>query len=147
MRVDIGRVADRLFDGFLGLPGQSHDEGAVSLDAEVVAILGKSARNVDQDPFDVVQDFLVAGFIADQQQAQAACSRNTLSVLLRNVRLGMCMTNVRHTKLVNSLAISFGARTIVCERCRRREKNFLTSGNAFCAQAISSTTWPTERLR
>jgi hypothetical protein len=60
MRIDLGRVTDSLFDRFLGLSWQAHDEGAVDHDAEVVAILGESAGDVDQDSLlDIVQDLLI----------------------------------------------------------------------------------------
>ena len=66
-------VAKRMVSSIVSLvsPGRPEDEGAVDGDAELVAVLGEAARHVDQHALlDVVQDLLVAGFVADQQQAQ-----------------------------------------------------------------------------
>src|SRR6516225_1820541 len=68
MRIDLVCRPQREIKKLLGLSWQSHDEGAVDHDAELVAILGKSACDVDQDSLlDVVQYLLIAGLIADQQ--------------------------------------------------------------------------------
>src|ERR1700676_2450115 len=71
VRIDFLRVLDRLFDGCLRLAGQTEDEGAVNLDAELAAVFAEAPRDVrTQALLDVQQDLVVARFIADQQQAQ-----------------------------------------------------------------------------
>ncbi len=58
----------------LRLARQPEDEGAVNLDAEFVAVLGEALGHVDQHALlDVVQDLLVAGFVADHEQPAARC--------------------------------------------------------------------------
>ena len=77
VRIDLGREADRLLDRLLALARQAEDEGAVDGDAELVAILGEALGDVDQHALlDVVQDLLVAGLVADQQQAQAVVAHD-----------------------------------------------------------------------
>ena len=52
VRVDLGGEADRLLDRLLRLARQAQDEGAVDLDAELVAVLGEAlARTSIRMPF------------------------------------------------------------------------------------------------
>jgi len=58
-------------------------------DAEVVAILGEAAREFDAHALlDVEQDLLIAGLVADQQQAQARLLHD-LQSLARHVGFGI----------------------------------------------------------
>src|SRR5581483_9710235 len=69
--VDPGGEPDRLLDRLRRLAGQAEDEGAVYLDAKVVAVAGEAFCDFDPHTlFDVVQDLLVTAFVADEQQAQ-----------------------------------------------------------------------------
>ena len=89
VRVDPWRPADRLGDRLAGLARQAEDEGAVDGDAELVAVLGELLGDLDAHALlDVVQDLLVAGLVADQQQAQAAFLEH-LQRLARHVGLGV----------------------------------------------------------
>ena len=72
-----------------GLARQPEDEGAVDHDAELAAVLGEAARDVGaQALLDVQQDLVVAGFVADQQQAQAVFLHD-LQRLVGHVGLGV----------------------------------------------------------
>ena len=73
----------------LALARQAEDEGAVDLDAELVAVLGELLRDVDQHALlDVVQDLLVAGLVADDEQPAAVVGQH-LEGLARHVALGV----------------------------------------------------------
>ena len=86
---------DRLLDRLARLARQAEDEGAVDRDAELVAVLGEAARDVGAQAFlDVVQDLVVAGFVADQQQAQAVVVHD-LQGLVRHIGLGVAATRSR----------------------------------------------------
>jgi len=113
----------------------------VDRDAERVTVLGEAPGNVDQDALlDVVQDLLVAGFIADR----SPLSRSTFRVLCGT--FGLALQDQVTPSFLSSLAIS-SARGQSSVNVSSSKKNSLTCGNACFAQAISSTTWPTERLR
>jgi hypothetical protein len=61
----------------------------VDLDAEFVTILGEALGHLDPHAFlDVVQDLLVAGLVADEEQAQAVIPQH-LQGLARHVGLGV----------------------------------------------------------
>ena len=86
-------VAKRIVSSIvsLRLAGQAEDEGAVDLDAELVAVLGELLGDLDPHALlDVVQDLLVAALVADQQQPQAvvrstfSVSRGTLALALQD---------------------------------------------------------------
>src|SRR5215470_10045905 len=77
VRVDFRGKADGFFDRLLGLTGKAEDEGAVDRDPELVAILGKASRDVDPHPLlDVVENLLIAGFIADKKQPQPVVAQH-----------------------------------------------------------------------
>src|SRR5262249_59053016 len=79
----------RLLDRLLGLAGQAENEGAVDRDPGLVAILGEAWGDVDAYAFlDVVQDLLIAGLIADEQEPQAVVAHHAQRVA-RHVRLGI----------------------------------------------------------
>ena len=74
VRVDLLGEAYRLLDRLLGLARQAENERAVDDDAEIVAILGEAASDVDPHALlDVVKNLLIAGFVPDQQQPAARC--------------------------------------------------------------------------
>ena len=65
----LGEV-DGVVDGLAGLARQAQDEVAVDDQAQLVAILGELAGALDgRALLDVLQDLLIAGFIADDQAA------------------------------------------------------------------------------
>src|SRR5579871_4679369 len=69
--------ADWFLHGLLGLPREAENEGAVDRDAEIVAVAGEPARDVDPHPLlDIVQDLLVAGLVADEQQPQTVVTHD-----------------------------------------------------------------------
>src|SRR6516165_1402872 len=71
--IDLEGEANRLLDRLLRLARQAEDEGAVYGDAELPAVRAEAARDVDAHALlDVVEDLLIAGLVADQQQPQAA---------------------------------------------------------------------------
>ena len=111
VRIDLGREFDRFLDRFLGLPRQAHDEGAVDFDTEFVAVLGELLRDLDPHALlDVVQDLLIAAFVADQQQPQPVVAQH-LQRRARHIRLGVARP--RHTQLAQFLGDGFGARQVV----------------------------------
>ena len=76
-------VAKRMVSWMVSVvsPGRPEDEGAVDLDAELVAVLGEALRHVDQHALlDVVQDLLVAGLVADHEQPAAVVAPAPSSV-------------------------------------------------------------------
>ena len=84
-------VANRIVSSIvsLRLAGQAEDEGAVDLDAQLVAVLGELAGDLDPHALlDVVQDLLVAALVADQQQPQPVVLQH-LQRLARHVGLGV----------------------------------------------------------
>src|SRR6266852_2861475 len=89
LRVVLGGKPDGFFDRLLGLAGEAEDEGTVDRDAELVAVLGEAAGDVDPHALlDVVEDLLVAGLVADEQEAQPVVAQN-LERRARHVRLGV----------------------------------------------------------
>ena len=97
----------------LRLAGQAENEGAVDLDAELVAILGELLGHVDQHALlDVVQDLLVAGLVADDEQPQPL-SRQHLQRLARHVGLGVAGPG--DAELADLLRDGLGARQVVGE--------------------------------
>ena len=70
-RVDLFRKLDGLADRLPRLAGQAEDEGAVDGDAELFAVRRELPRLLQPDAFlDVVEDALVAAFVADEEQPQ-----------------------------------------------------------------------------
>ena len=70
-RIDLLREPDRLFDRLLRFDRQPDHERPVHPDAELAAIAHELARGIEHQAFlDPVQDLLIAGFEADQQQPQ-----------------------------------------------------------------------------
>ena len=58
-------------------------------DSQLVTVPGEAARELDAHPFlDVVEDLLVACFVADKQQAQAVVAKD-LERVSRNIGLGV----------------------------------------------------------
>ncbi|HZC16903.1 MAG TPA: NAD-dependent epimerase/dehydratase family protein, partial [Caulobacteraceae bacterium] len=89
VRIDLVGEADGLLDRLLGLAGKPEDEGAVDGDAELVAILGEATGDVDQHALlDVVQDLLIAGLIADEQQPEPVVAQH-LERVPRHIGLGV----------------------------------------------------------
>ena len=83
-------------------------------DAEFVAILGEPPRDFDQHALlDVVQDFLVARFVTDQQQTQAVGFQH-FERFARHVRLGVAGPG--DAELAEFLRQSLDARQIVGQR-------------------------------
>ena len=113
MGVDLHRPFDGLLDGFTGFAGQAENEGAVDLDAEFMAIAGELFRDFDAHAFfDVMQDLLVAAFVADQKQAQAVI----LEDFQRGARhVGFGIAGPGDTQLAQFARDGFGARKIVGE--------------------------------
>ena len=113
VRVDALGEGDRLLDRLPGLAGQADDEGAVDGDAEVVAILGELLGHLDAHALlDVVQNLLVAGFVADEEQAQAVLLEY-LQGLTRHVRLGVARPG--HAELAELAGDFLRARQVVRE--------------------------------
>ena len=71
--------------GLSGLDRQADDERAMHLDAQLLAVRHELAGHVQLDALlDAVQDLLIAGLEADEQQAQAVVAQ--LSSACRNPR-------------------------------------------------------------
>src|SRR6266852_6033442 len=122
LRVVLGGKPDGFFDRLLGLAGEAEDEGTVDRDAELVAILGEAARDIDPHALlDVVEDLLVAGLVADEQEAQPVVAQN-LERRARHVRLGVARPG--DAELAELAGDRLGARAIVGERVIV-EKEFL----------------------
>src|SRR5271165_3180140 len=114
VRIDLGGEADRLLDRLSGFSRQAHDERAVDPDAEFAAILGETPGDVDPHALlHVVQDLLIAGLVAHEQQPQAAVAQD-LERLARHVGLGVAGPD--DAELAHFLGDRFGARQIVGER-------------------------------
>src|SRR5208283_4143089 len=63
---------DRVLDGFARFAGQAKNEVAVHDQAELVAILGELAGALNGGTLlDVLENLLIAGFVADDKQAAA----------------------------------------------------------------------------
>ena len=136
-------VANRMVSSIVsrGLARQPEDEGAVDHDAELVAVLGEASRDVDAHALlDVVQDLLVAGFVADQQQPQPVV-RSTFSVSRGTLALAL------HDQVTPSLPSSrgdrLGARPVVGEGVVVEEELLHLREGAFAPRSISSMTCPT----
>ena len=87
--VHLSGEADGFLDGLAGFARQAEDEGAVDFDAEFMAILGESFGDLNQHALlDIVQDLLIAAFVADQQQAQAVIFQH-FEGFARHVGLGV----------------------------------------------------------
>ena len=129
----------------LGFARQAQNEGAVDDDAELVAVLGEAARHVDPHALlDVVQDLLIAGLVADQQQAQAIVLHH-LQRLARHIGLGVARPG--DAELAQLPRERLDARHDCRSACRRRRRFPSPAGKSFCAHFISSTTWSIERVR
>ncbi len=64
------RERNRILDGLAGFPGKSQDKVAVNYQPEFVGVFCKLASTLNRCPFfNVLQDLLVAGFVADDQQS------------------------------------------------------------------------------
>ena len=109
-----GGELDRFLDRVLVFAGQAQDEGAVDFYAELVAVLGEAAGDVDQHALlDVVQDLLVAAFVADEEQAQAVVFQN----LQRAAGdIGFGVAGPGDAQACRVLSRSLGARQVVRER-------------------------------
>ena len=71
MRIDVFRELDGLLDRLLGLARQSENECPMDRDVQFTAVLGESAGNIRANPlFDIEQDLIIAGLVADQEQAK-----------------------------------------------------------------------------
>ena len=82
-------------------------------DAELVAVLGEAARDVDPHALlDVVEDLLVAGFVADQQQPQAVVAQH-FERRARHVGLGVARPG--DAELAQLAGDRLGARPVVGE--------------------------------
>ena len=148
-------VANRIVSSIVSLvsPGRPEDEGAVDGDPELVAILGEALGDVDQHALlDVVQDLLVAGLVADEQQAQAVVAHD-LERLARHIGLGVARPG--DAELAQLLGDRLGARRVVGEgvvveeellhlRERRFGPAYLVDHVADAARAIAM---PADRLR
>ena len=98
----------------LDLAGQAQDEGAVDLDAELVAVLGELPRHVDQHALlDVVQDLLVAGLVADDEQPAAVVGQH-FEGLARHIALGVAGPD--DAELADLPGQRFDARQVVGQR-------------------------------
>src|SRR3954454_13266003 len=114
MRIDLDREADGFLDRLVGLAREAEDEGAVSDDAKLAAILGESFGNVDEHAFlDVVKDLLVAGFVADQQEPQAVVLKY-LQGRARHIGLGIARPD--DPELSDLARKRFDARYVVRQR-------------------------------
>ena len=108
-------VAKRIVSSIvsLRLARQAEDEGAVDGDAELVAILGEALGDLDAHALlDVVQDLLIAGFVADEQQPQAVVPQH-LQRLARHIGLGVAGPG--DAELAELAGDRLGARQIVGE--------------------------------
>ena len=129
----------------LALAGQPEDEGAVDGDAELVAVLGEAPRHVDAHALpDVVQDLLIAAFVADQQQPQAVVAHD-LERLARHIGLGVARPG--DAELAELARDRLGARAVVGEGVVVEEELLHLRKRGFAPSAISSTTLPTLRVR
>jgi hypothetical protein len=144
VRIGLDGEADGFLDRFGGLAGQAQDEGAVDLDAELVAVLGELPRHVHPHALlDVLQDLLVAALVADQQKAQAVL-RHHLQAVARHVGLGVAGPG--DAELAQLARDGLGARQVVGEGVVV-EEDLLQPGKEARMYLISSITWPTERVR
>ena len=72
VRIDLLGELDGLLDRLAGFAGQAEDEGAVDrMPSLRQSAVKRRAMSVRSALLDVVQDLLVAGLVADQQQPQA----------------------------------------------------------------------------
>src|SRR5215469_3175863 len=114
MRIDLARVLYRLLDGLPGLARKPHDEGSMDGDSQFAAVLGELSGELEADSFlDIVQDLLIAGFVAHEQQPQAVIPQH-LERVARNIRLGVAGPG--HAQLAELLGDGLGARRVVSER-------------------------------
>ncbi len=83
-------------------------------DPEFVAILGKPPRDVDAHPLlDVVEDLLVAGLVADEQQPQSVVAQ----YLQRRARhIGLGVARPGHAELAELAGDRLGARPVIGKR-------------------------------
>ena len=120
VRVDLLGEADGFLNGFLGFARQAEDEGAVDLDAQLVAVLGELPRDVDQHALlDVVQDLLVAGLVADDEQPAAVVGQH-FEGLARHIALGVAgPDDAELADLPGELLRRAAGRRSACRRRRR----------------------------
>src|SRR5262249_22244097 len=113
VRVDLPRKADRLPDRLSRLAREPDDEGAVDSDAELVAVLGETASDVDPRPLaNIVEDLLAAALVPDKAEAQAVLLQDSQS-LVRHIRFGIAGPgDSDFRQLARDL---FGARPVVGE--------------------------------
>ena len=119
-----------------------------------LAFLVNSPRDVQAHALlDVVQDLLVSGFVAHQQQPQAVLAHD-LERLARHVGLGIARPG--HAQLAQAPGDLFGARQIVGERIVVEEELAAPAGNSFLARrhfgfdvvcAAHPVAVPAQRLR
>src|SRR5215813_742603 len=111
MRIDFSRKSDGFLNGFPAFARQPEDEGAMDGDAEIVAVLGEPPRDIDQHSlFDVVQDLLIARFVADQEQSEPVVAQD-LQRPTRDIRLGIA--GPRDAKLSEFAGNGLCARQVV----------------------------------
>src|SRR5205085_1488893 len=153
VRVDVGGELDRLLDRLLRLARQAQNERAVNRDAELVAVLCETPRDIDPHALlDVVQDLLIAGFVADQQQPQAVVAQD-FEHRARHVRFGVARPG--DAQLAELLRDCLGPRPVVGEGVVVKEE-FLhlwevvpSEADLFddMLDAAHSISMPTDRLR
>ena len=86
-RLDVASKLDRLLNRLRSLARKSKDERPVDDDAQVFRVARKLPRNIQTNAFlDVDQNLIVAGFIPDEQKAQAVVFHD-FERLARHIRL------------------------------------------------------------
>ena len=128
-RIDFLGEGQGFLDGFAGLARQAQDEGAMHHNAQIVAILGEALGDLDQQALlDVVQDLLVAGFIADQQAGEAAVLHH-FQRLARHIGLGVARPD--HAQLAQFLGQLLRPGHDCRSACRRRRRFPSPAGNSL----------------
>src|SRR5581483_7337903 len=119
-RINLAGEANGLLDGFPALAGKSKNESTMDGDTQFMAILGEAAGDVDAHALaDVMQNLLIAAFVADQQQPQAIVAHD-FQCVARNVGLGVAGPD--HSELAELARDRFGPRTVVREGVVIEEK-------------------------
>ena len=114
VRLDLARVADRLLDRRGRLPRKAEDEGPMDRDPERLRVPRELPGDVEAHALlDVVQDPLIPGLVADQQEAKAVVLQD-LERPPRHVRLRVARPG--HTQAAQAASDLLGPRKVVGER-------------------------------
>src|SRR5579883_1420236 len=120
LRLDIAGKANGFANRLGCFAGQPENKRAMNGDAQLPAIAGEFACDVDAGSLlDVIQDLLNAGFVADEQQPQAIVTKD-LQSFTRNIRFSVARPDYSET--AQALCDFLGAREIIGESVIIKEK-------------------------